>query len=123
MVFRCLRLLPFVLLAACSSSHPLDGAWNQELPGGAAGMSITFDTKGTACMVHTAPRADGSGHDHLHDTTYTFDAATKAVTVKAKLMGDGKAGTWTGKLDGAHLELSSADGKLTFHHGAHAHGH
>jgi len=124
MAFPSLRLLPLVLLAACTSSHPLDGSWNQELAGGAAGMSITFDVKGTACMVHTAPRADGGGHDHVTGT-YTYDAAAKTVTVKAKLMGDDKADTWTGKIGGEHLELSSADGKqkLTFHHGEHAPGH
>ena len=123
MATRFLHLLPLVLFAACSHSHPLDGAWNEERADGKPGISIEFDTKGTACMVHLAPRADG-GHDHLEGAlTYTFDAATKAVTITAKLMGDGKAATWTGKIDGEHLEVTSADGKLTFHHGEHAHGH
>lgn len=118
------RLLPFVLpllLAACGDSHPLAGAWNQELPGDAHGMHVSFDTKGDRVDIGTAPRPDGT-HDHLHGT-YTFDAAKKAVTVKAKLLGDGKADTWTGTLDGDHLELTSADGKILFHRGEHAHGH
>lgn len=121
MRFSTLRLLPLVLLAACGDHHPLAGAWNQELPNDAHGMHITFDTKGDKLDVGLAPRADGT-HDHLHGT-YTFDAATKALTVKAKLLGEGKADTWTGKLNGAEIELSSADGKLTFHQGDHAHGH
>lgn len=121
MRFSTLRLLPLVLLAACSDHHPLAGAWNQELPNNAHGMHITFDTKGDKLDVGLAPRADGT-HDHLHGT-YTFDAATKALTVKAKLLGEGKADTWTGKLNGAEIELSSADGKLNFHQGDHAHGH
>jgi hypothetical protein len=122
MAFRFLRLLPLALMfAACSHHHALDGAWNEERADGAVGITIEFDVKSSACEVHTAPRADKT-HDHV-DGTYTFDAATKAVTVKAKLMGDGKADTWTGKLDGEHLELASADGKLKFHHGEHAEGH
>jgi hypothetical protein len=122
MALRFLHLLPLLLFAACSSGHPLDGAWNEERADGAPGMSIEFEVKGTACEVHLAPRADGS-HDHLDGATYTFDAGTKAVTIKGKLMGGGKADTWTGKIDGQHLELTSADGKLTFHHGEHVHGH
>jgi polyisoprenoid-binding protein YceI len=121
MRFPTLRLLPLVLLAACSDHHPLAGAWNQELPNDAHGMHIAFDPKSDRLEVGLAPRADGT-HDHL-EGTYTFDAATKTVTVKARLMGDGKADTWTGKLAGVEIELSSADGKLTFHHGEHAHGH
>ncbi len=122
MRFPWLRVLPPVLFAACShDSHPLAGSWNQELPGGAHGMHITFDTKGDKVDVGTTPRADGT-HDHLNGT-YTFDAATKSVTIKAKLMGDGKADTWMGKLVDKDLELTSADGKLTFGHGDHAHGH
>lgn len=117
-----LRFLPaLLLLAACGDHHPLAGAWNQELPGGAHGMHITFDTKGDKVDIGLPARADGT-HGHAHGT-YTFDAASKTVTVKATLMGEGKADTWTGKLDGEHLELSSADGKLTFHHGEHAAGH
>lgn len=117
-----LRLLPLVLLAACGhDSHPLAGAWNQELPGGAHGMHIAFDTKSDKVDIGLPPRADGT-HGHLSGT-YTFDAATLLVTVKAKLMGDGKADTWSGKLQGKDLELTSADGKLSFGQGEHAKGH
>lgn len=119
MVRRSLLSLPLLLVAACS--HPLAGSWSQELPGGAHGMSIEFDAKGDKVMVHTAPRPDG-GHDHVSGT-YVWDAATKTLTVKAKLMGDGKADTWSGKLVGDDIELSSADGKLTFHHGGEMHAH
>lgn len=115
-------LFPLALLAACSSSHPLDGAWNEERADGKAGMTIEFEVTSTRCMVHTAPGPDGS-HEHLAGTTYTFDAAAGTVTVKAPLLGKGKADSWSGKLAGEHLELGSADGKLVFHRGAHAHGH
>lgn len=120
---RTLTTLSFLLLfAACGgSAHPLAGNWSQELPGDAVGMSIEFDGKSDKVTGHTAPRPDG-GHDHVYGT-YTWDAATKRVTVKAKLAGDAKADTWTGTLDGEHLELGSADGKLMFHHGGTAHGH
>lgn len=121
MRFSSLRLLPLVLLAACSDHHPLAGAWNQELPNNAHGMHLAFDTKSDKVGIGLAPRADGT-HEHM-DGTYTWDAATKTLTVKAKLMGEGKADTWTGKLADHEFELSSADGKLTFHHGDHAHGH
>ena|SRR5689334_852845 len=118
MAFRFLRLLPLVLFAACSHHHPLDGTWNQELAGGAKGMHIEFDVKSDNVEVGTAPRPDGT-HDHKHGK-YTFDAATKAITVKVKLGDDGKEETWTGKLDGQHLELTAADGKpLKFAHSDH----
>ena len=120
---RFLTLVPvFLLVVSCTeASHPLAGNWAQYTGSDAKGMSLTFDTKGTALTVHLAPRADGT-HDHLHDTTYTFDVATKTVTVKAKLMGEGRADTWTGKVDGNQIELSSADGNLRFRHGGDA-GH
>lgn len=120
MIRRLLLSLPILLLASCS--HPLAGNWSQELPGGAQGMSIEFDGKGDKVLVHTAPRPDGSPHEHVNGT-YVWDSATKTLTVKAKLMGDGKADTWSGRLVGDDIELSSADGKLTFHHGGDAHAH
>ena len=70
-------------------------------------------------MVHTAPEADGT-HDHLHGT-YTFDAASKAVTVKCKLMGDWKSEAWTGTLAGEVLELTDGTDKLKFKKGGSAH--
>jgi len=71
--------------------------------------------------VHTAPRTDG-GHDHVNGT-YTWDAATKALMVKARLAGDGKADTWTGTVDGETMQLGSADGKLSFRRGGKPDGH
>lgn len=121
---RFLAVVPaFLFVVACSGdSHPLAGNWSQETGSDAKGMSLTFDTNGTAVTVHLAPRVDGT-HGHVDGATYIFDAAAKTVTVKAKLMGEAKADTWTGKLDGEHLSLTSADGKLTFHHGGEPHGH
>ena len=117
---RSLLFLP-VLLAVAACSHPLAGNWSQHTGTDAKGMTLEFDKTGTNVFVHTAPRADG-GHDHLKGTS-TFDDATQAVTVKCKLMGEGKSDTWSGKLDGKHLELASPDGKLTFNQGGEAHGH
>lgn len=114
-----LSFVPVLLFAACGSDHPLAGNWAQQLDGGKKGLNLEFQTGGEKVMVHTAPREDGS-HDHLHGS-YTFDAATKAVTVKCKLLGDGKADAWTGVLNGKALELSSADGKLAFAQGGSAH--
>lgn len=119
MRIRSAFLVPFLLLAACGSDHPLAGNWAQQLDGGKKGLNLEFQTGGDKVMVHTAPREDGS-HDHLHGT-YTFDAVSKVVTVKCKLLGDGKADAWTGALAGKTLELSSADGKLAFAQGGSAH--
>lgn len=116
-----LFVLSFLFVAACSSDHPLAGNWSQDTGADAKGMSLEFDAKGSEVMVHTAPAADGS-HDHLHGS-YTFDAATKAVTVKCKLLGDGKADSWAGTLAGDTLELAAGDQKLKFKKGGKAHGH
>jgi len=110
---------PF-LLVACGG-HPLAGNWSQDLGEGKQGMSLTFEVGGERILVHTAPDAEGH-HDHL-DGTYTFDAASRAVTVQARLGGDGQPGSWTGAVDGDHLELGAADTKLSFHRGADPHGH
>lgn len=116
-------LLSLFLFAACNSDHPLAGNWSQELPGGAKGMSLELDAKSDKVFVHTAPRPEpDGGHDHLKGT-YTWDAATKAVTVKALLAGDGKADTWTGTVDGDTMQLGSADGKLSFRRGGKPDGH
>lgn len=114
-----LALVPALLFAACghdhdhgtASDHPLGGTWVQQLAGDAKGFGLAFDTKGSACEMHTAPRADGS-HDHVGGT-YTFDAATKAVTVKCKLLGDGKADSWAGTLGTGVLELTGGTDKVT----------
>jgi hypothetical protein len=120
---RLLPLVPLLIIAACTAkaSHPLAGNWTQHTGTDAKGATLTIDPTGTKVHAHPAPRADGST-DHF-DGTCSFDAATKAVTVKCKLMGDGKSDTWAGKLDGEKLELASADGKLTFEHGGDSHGH
>jgi hypothetical protein len=116
---RC--LLPMFLLAACGSHHVLTGGWAQVTPDGKVGVFLEFDDAGTKIHVHGAPRPEG-GHDDL-DATFTFDAATKAMTIECALLGDGKATTWKGSLNGDVLDLSSADGKLTFRRGGHAQGH
>jgi hypothetical protein len=116
---RC--LLPMFLLAACGSHHVLTGEWAQMTPDGKEGVELEFDATGTKISVHGTPRPDG-GHDHPQ-ATFTFDAATKAMTIECALLGDGKATTWKGSLNGDALEISSADGKLTFRRGGHAHGH
>lgn len=123
-----LFVLPLLFFAACGSSdHPLAGNWSQDTGADAKGISLEFDVRltngalGTEVMVHTAPAADGS-HDHLHGS-YTFDAASKAVTVKCKLLGDGKADSWAGTLAGDTLELAAGDAKLKFKKGGKAHGH
>lgn len=110
-----------LLLAACGSDHPLAGYWSQKTADGSAGMSLEFDPEGDAVMVHTAPRADG-GHGHEHGT-YTWDATAKTLTVKAPLLGPGKADTWNGALSDSALELTSADGKLRFERGGAPAGH
>jgi hypothetical protein len=110
-----------LLLTACSDKHPLAGHWNQELPGGAHGAHLHFDTKGDKVNVGLAPRADGT-HDHVHGT-YTFDAATGAITVKAKLLEGNPADAWSGKLHDGHLDLKAGEVNLHFHRGDKAAGH
>jgi len=112
-------VLPFLLLAACGNDHPLAGNWAQQVEGGKKGLQLGFQTAGDKVMVHTPPREDGS-HDHLHGT-YTFDANSKAVTVKCKLLGDGKADAWTGTLAGKALDLSGGGVTLKFAQGGSAH--
>ena len=113
---RC--LLPILLLAACGSHHVLTGGWAQVTPDGTEGVSLVFDDTGTNISVHAHHLADPHPK-----ATFTFDAATKAMTIECALLGDGKATTWKGSLNGDVLELSSADGKLTFRRGGHAQGH
>lgn len=114
------RFVPVLLLfAACGSDHPLAGNWAQQADGGKKGMHLEFQTSGEKVMVHTAPREDGS-HDHLHGT-YTFDANSKAVTVKCRLLGDDKPDTWTGTLAGKALDLSAAGVTIKFAQGGSAH--
>ena len=121
MRIRTLALLASSLLFAGCSHHPLEGGFSQQVDGGGEGMHAEFDTASNKFLAHTAPRADG-GHDHV-DGTYTFDAASGAVTVNALLMGDKKPGTWSGKLAGDALELSAGTDTLKFRRGGHASGH
>lgn len=118
-----LALVPALLFAACghdhdhgsrgaASDHPLGGDWTQDTGSDAKGIGLTFDTKGTECEMHTAPAADGT-HSHVHGS-YTFDAATKALTVKVKLLGDGKADTWTGTVATGRIELTGGADKVAF---------
>ena len=117
---RC--LLPLLLLAACSGrTHILAGNWSQELPDGKKGITLTFDDNGERLVVHGAPAADGT-HGHPK-ATFTWDEATKTLTVKGNIVDETKEGTWSGKLDGDHLELSAADGKLRFRRGGEPQGH
>ncbi|MCA8965548.1 MAG: hypothetical protein H6838_20705 [Planctomycetes bacterium] len=110
------------LFAGCGHDHhPLEGGFSQQVAGDGEGMHVEFDLESNKLLVHTAPDADGH-HDHV-DGTYTFDAATGAVTVNALLMGGKKPGTWTGKLTGDDLELSAGTDKLSFRRGGEAHGH
>ena len=70
---------------------------------------------------HTAER-EGGGHDHIYGT-YSFDAASGVVTVKAQLDGKQGPGSWSGPLKGDDLQLG-ADGKtMQFRRGGKAHGH
>ncbi|MFY9345669.1 MAG: hypothetical protein WAT39_24470 [Planctomycetota bacterium] len=118
MRFRLPPVLALLLLAACGSSHPLAGHWSPEGQQGPVTVGIDFDADSDAVMAHV----DGpDGHSHPPKGTYTFDAATKAVTVKCKLMGDGKADTWTGTLNGDALELTGGEVKLKVRRGGSAH--
>jgi len=109
-----------LLFAACShDDHPLAGSWAQDTGSDAKGAYLEFQTGGSKVVVHGAPRADGT-HDHPK-ATYTFDAATKAVTVQGKLLGDGKAETWTGTLAGGVLTLTGGADTLQFKLGGAAH--
>lgn len=114
MRMRCAFLLPFLFVACSREQHPLAGNWTQVTADAKAGMTLEFEVGGTRLNVHTAPAADG-GHDHVHGT-YTFDAATKQLTVQAPLLGAGKAEAWSGSIDAGKLQLSSPDGKLAFQH-------
>jgi hypothetical protein len=116
-------LVAALLFAACGSDHshdhPLAGSWGQDTGSDKKGVYLEFDTSGTKCIVHGAPREDGT-HDHP-SATYTWDAATKAVTVKGKLIGDAKADTWTGTLAGESLSLTGGADTLKFKKGGSAH--
>ena len=115
---RLLAVVPFLMLAACDGGgDAMMGNWSPE--GEVAGfrVGLEFDGKGNKCMPHV-DGPDGHGHPAA---TYTFDPASKLVTVKSKLLGDAKADTWTGTLAGDTLELTGGDVKLKFKKGGKAH--
>jgi hypothetical protein len=119
-------LLQFALLStlvACGSdagaASALSGHWSQETGTEKKGMTLEFDAQSDKLIVHTAPDADG-GHDHL-DGTYTLDAKTGNVTVRCKLVGEGKGDVWQGKLDGDRLSLSAGETSLEFRKGEDPH--
>ena len=107
-----------LLFVSCGSHHVLTGKWSQVTPDGKEGVVLEFDDTGTQIFVHAHHRADKHPK-----ATFTFDAATKAMTIECALSDDGKATTWKGALNGDALDLSSADGKLTFRRGGHVGGH
>lgn len=112
-------LVPFVLLAACSGGHALAGHWKAETPPAPfTKVGLDIDGGSNAALAHL-DTADG--HSHPPKGTYTFDAATGAVTVNVKLLGDGKAETWAGKLTGDSLELVGGKDTLKFKKGGSAH--
>jgi hypothetical protein len=114
--------VPLLLLAACG--HPLKGYWKAEaVPAPLKKVGIDFDDATDRVLAHIdrfLPNSDTSEHKH-EPGHYTFDAATKAVTVKCKLMGDGKAETWTGTLAGETLELTGGADMVKLVKGGAAH--
>ena len=116
-----LAALPF--LAACGGSHALEGTWIQDLPGGERGIDMKFQIGGDQMLVHDVPPSDGGHAPHIEGCTYTYDDATKALTIQGELFGAGKGDKWTGKVAGSQIDLSAPDGKTKFHRGEAAHGH
>ena len=110
--------VPLVLLAACSSDHPLAGHWKADAPVDGLRVGVDFHAENGQVMAHV----DGpDGHSHPPKGTYTFDAATNAVMVKCMLLGEGKPDTWTGTLAGDTLQLAAGATRLTLKKGGSAH--
>ncbi|MBL8755260.1 MAG: hypothetical protein JNK15_18315 [Planctomycetes bacterium] len=119
-----LLVLPLFLFAACGGDHAstggdaLAGHWSPVGKVGELEVGLEFDGKGDKVVGHV----DGpDGHVHPPGLTYSFDAATKKVTLKGKVLGDGKADTWTGTLGGDTLELVGGTDKFTVKKGGKAH--
>ena len=111
-----------LLLAACGS-HPLAGAWAQQVPAGQPAVTLEFETDGSRIMGH----CDVAGaHQHIQGS-YVFDAAQGAVTMtvtdNAALLGIERGGTLAGKVDGDRLEFTAGAGMLTFARTEHVPGH
>lgn len=123
MIRNLVSLALFVTLAACDSGATSAGAiaghWLQETQSDQKGITLEFDDKSEKLLVHTAPEEQG-GHDHLSGT-YSFDAASGAVTVRAELGGHGKGDSWSGKLEGDNLTLSAGASTLRFRRGGDPH--
>lgn len=114
-------LLSVFALTACSSDHALAGNWTQVTGSAAVGATLTFSGDGTKLAVHGAPRADG-GHDHP-TATFTFDAGSKALTIKGALLGAGQPDSWAGMLAGDEIELTGGTTKVKFKKGGAPAGH
>ncbi len=130
MRLRLTCVLPLLLIAACdghkdhasTGGDALAGHWSAVGKLGELTVGIEFDGKGGNVVAHI----DGpDGHMHsAKDTTYTFDAATKKVTIKGKLLGSAKenaATEWAGSVNGDTLELVGGTDKITVKKGGKAH--
>lgn len=116
---RLLLIVP-LLLVACSDApgDAMAGHWSPDGKVGEFTVGLEFDGKGDKVMAHV----DGpDGHSHPPGITYMFDATTKVVTVRGKLLGDGKADTWTGTVSGDTLELAGGRDKIKLKKGGKAH--
>lgn len=113
--------VPLLLLAACG--HPLKGYWKAEtVPAPLKKVGIDFDDATDRVLAHVDRVLANGDSEHKHENGhYTFDAESKLVTVKCKLMGDGKAETWTGTLAGEVLELTGGTEKVKLVKGGAAH--
>ena len=118
-----LALILFAPIAACDAdAHgkmktAIGGAWSQEFASGDKhGMTLEFGDGTDKLFVHTAPDKNGD-HGHL-DGSYEFSADTGMVTVQCPLAGENGGKTWTGKLDGEQLMLTSGEASLKFAKGA-----
>jgi hypothetical protein len=123
MRIRHLRPLTFpalLLLAACSKSvHPLAGNWAEQTPDGKKGIQLVFSEDGAKLFPHGRPSADNL-HSHPK-ATFTFDPATKVLTIQSDLTDDGKTLSWTGTVDGDALQLRGGETTLKFAKGGSAH--
>jgi hypothetical protein len=117
MRIRHLLFVPFLALAACTKhessvvdTSSLGGKWKTEPPPASLeNHSLDLDSGSDKAMVHF----DTAG-EHVHKYgTYTFDPATKALTVRCLVLGEGKPDVWTGTVTGDAMTLSAGDSKLS----------
>jgi hypothetical protein len=121
MRMRSIALLSLIALAACSNDHALAGNWQQVTGTDAEGASLVWNGDGSKIVVHGAPRPDG-GHGHP-EATFTYDAASKALTIRSLLLGAGQPDNWVGTVAGDSIELTGGATKLTFRKGGKPAGH